>query len=865
MAEEIKISVQMVEEDDCDGDLRFSEKKYHHHLTNADFDDAETECGPEELKNYRDAETLDSEDGDIATHEYTELPEVGGYPEKGSCDALTEDVCPDLSDETDWFSIMKGKQLGELCIKDFDNIVFDSVDDAEKFYSYYAFMLDFSKKRLRIESEEIDGVKTITRRAWACSKEGKCVPKRKANEKVLGSYDVNACGEEENEGSDEDMNEKTQGPRLVKCKKTKKTVGRDIKYSRTGCGAYMAIRLLRGKGKYQVSRFSTKHNHGLADIFERHFLRSNRKVTMQDILEVEALGDANVCKSAAFSYLADQSGGEAFVGFMKKDLYNKMAQHRRSKTQYGDAEAAMNWLRVRGSEEEKFYCRYIRDSKKRLAGLFWRDTHSLLDYELYGDVVVIDATYKTNVYGMPLVLFVGANNHRATVVFACALVCNEKEPMYNWVFEKFLDCMNNMKPKSVVTDGCDSMRLAIEKHIPEANHRLCAWHIGRNVGQNIKDSEVQKALGKLIYTSYSRGEWQREWDSMTKKHKLEDNSWLQTLHGKRNKWAESFCRGQWYAGICTTQRCEGMNRTAKLKLNKFTTLVNFIPRYQRCISRLRDRVLYDNFKSKNHIREYATHFLDMEHFVFNTFTDDIYIVIRTQMDFEKKFYVTSRLPDWDFENLMVYVTQYGKVSRRWTVQYIAPSVSTGVEESYTCSCQLFESDGIPCPHIFCVLKTEGVTEYPKSLICERWKKSSGTRPVDMTSFHCSTGFNAARYLMLAHAAKKACFNFANSDEGFEKGMTFLKKLQDESLKFRFPKRPRLMVQDNENVVRDPVVARTKGTHWNSEEGNKNKEESGRKCSICQKTGHNKTTCPTVKVNENAAKDPADIPLSQNTC
>ncbi|XP_050387196.1 protein FAR1-RELATED SEQUENCE 5-like [Argentina anserina] len=766
MAEEI--TVEVIEESDRDGGLRFSEKKYHNQPANSpNIVDREAEIGAEDLKDNGEDDDLDSDDVDVV------MPKVRDFPQSGinagdevsyglKRGSLVRDLCPDLSDESDWFGQLKDKNLSGLCMKDFQDILFDSVEEAEKFYSYYAFMVGFSKKKWKIDKKVYDGVEMITRRAWACSKQGTCVPKRKQMGEFDDPNDTDA-EEEEDELSDVDENDKTKGPQLVRRKKTKKSVGRDRRYSRTGCKCFMAIKLLKEKGKYQVTRFLTTHNHGLADIFERHFLRSNRKVTMQDILEVEALGDANVHTSAAFNYLVQQSGGREFVGFMLKDLYNKMATHNQSKTQFGDAEAAMNWLRVRGSEEEQFFCRYTQDSKKRLAGLFWRDSQSLMDYQLYGDVLVIDATYKTNVYGMPLVLFVGTNNHRATVVFACALLCNEKVAAYYWVIEKFLQCMNNLRPKSVVTDGCESMRKALNKHLPEIKHRLCAWHIGRNVGQNMKDPDLQKALGKLIYTSYSIQEWEREWARISVKHKVQNNAWMKTLYEKRKKWAEAFCRGQWFGGICTTQRCEGMNHTFKLEVGKYTTLNDFIPRYQRGICRMRDRVLLDNFKSRNHCREYKTHMSSMEEFVFNTFTDDIYLVIRNQIDFEKKFRVSSRFPDWDSNNLMLYVTQYDKEDRRWAVQYIACSSEKEEDETYSCSCQLFESDGIPCAHIFCVMKSEGVRHYPKSLICPRWKKSNGRRPVQMTCAEDEgSGFKPSRYLTLIAAAKRACYNLAST-------------------------------------------------------------------------------------------------------
>lgn len=83
----------------------------------------------------------------------------------------------------------------------------------------------------------------------------------------------------------------------------------------------------------------------------------------------------------------------------------------------------------------------------------WRDAQSLRDYESFGDVLIVDSTYKTNLYGKPLVVFVGANNHRATVVFGFALTVDEKEETYTWVFENFLVSMNQKYPLSVLTDG----------------------------------------------------------------------------------------------------------------------------------------------------------------------------------------------------------------------------------------------------------------------------------------------------------------------------------------------------------------------------------------------------------------------------
>ena len=87
-----------------------------------------------------------------------------------------------------------------------------------------------------------------------------------------------------------------------------------------------------------------------------------------------------------------------------------MAEKRRVTQTEGDAQSALTWMNMMGLELEQFFCRYSQDEEGRLANLFWRDEQSHMDYEAYGDVLIMDNTYKTNMYGKPLVVFVGCNN-----------------------------------------------------------------------------------------------------------------------------------------------------------------------------------------------------------------------------------------------------------------------------------------------------------------------------------------------------------------------------------------------------------------------------------------------------------------------
>ena len=87
------------------------------------------------------------------------------------------------------------------------------------------------------------------------------------------------------------------------------------------------------------------------------------------------------------------------------------------------------------------FFRYDVDDGGMLCHLFWSDGISQVDYQLFGDVVAFDATYKKNKYRCPLVVFSGVNHHNQTIMFAGALISDESLGTYIWVLEQFMEAI----------------------------------------------------------------------------------------------------------------------------------------------------------------------------------------------------------------------------------------------------------------------------------------------------------------------------------------------------------------------------------------------------------------------------------------
>ncbi len=87
------------------------------------------------------------------------------------------------------------------------------------------------------------------------------------------------------------------------------------------------------------------------------------------------------------------------------------------------------------------------------------------DYELYGDVMVFDTTFRTNKYGLICAPFVGVNNHWNNVMFACAFIANESAESFEWLFEEFLKSMGGKKPITIFTDQDKAITKSIKQVI----------------------------------------------------------------------------------------------------------------------------------------------------------------------------------------------------------------------------------------------------------------------------------------------------------------------------------------------------------------------------------------------------------------
>ncbi|KAK2642089.1 hypothetical protein Ddye_023852, partial [Dipteronia dyeriana] len=217
----------------------------------------------------------------------------------------------------------------------------------------------------------------------------------------------------------------------------------------------------RDINKYIVRAFEENYCHKLATFREVAYVLSHRNIDAKDLTEIDAMGNCCIRPCLTYEYMVTQKGGYSKIGFTQKDMYNRIDAKRLDEAFESDSHAALM---------------FNTDEKDSLANIFWRDSHSLFEYQCFRDVLVFDNTYKTNSYANPLVLYVVVNDHHATCVFRVILLSDKTIQSYRRVLNSLMDSMGHKHPIYILTNGDEAMRQAANKIFPNSQHRICEWH-----------------------------------------------------------------------------------------------------------------------------------------------------------------------------------------------------------------------------------------------------------------------------------------------------------------------------------------------------------------------------------------------------
>ena len=186
------------------------------------------------------------------------------------------------------------------------------------------------------------------------------------------------------------------------------------------------------------------------------------------------------------------------------------------------------------------------------------DARARLLYGWFGDAVVLDVTCNRNLPAAPFVALTGLNHHRQVIVFGYALLTDESEESYVWLFETWLTFMGGKKPVSFTMNYNRDVEMAAIKVFDEVGQRFCQRDIFSSCRERLAPvyaahpsfkQELKDCVSKLERID----EFESTWRVLLNKCNLLGSKWLQTIYNIRHQWVPVYLKDSFFGEMvkCT--------------------------------------------------------------------------------------------------------------------------------------------------------------------------------------------------------------------------------------------------------------------------------------------------------------------------
>lgn len=341
-------------------------------------------------------------------------------------------------------------------------------------------------------------------------------------------------------------------------------VKRQTASKKSRCTFALSAKLTRS-GFWEIVKQTGAHNHELFPA-DAGFLGVQRLTARQKEQRL-GLQVAGVEPKAQLTFLRNEYPGLSIVS---RSLYNDK-QEARSCFLNGRTpiQALFDEL-----ADKNFLIQYQRDAQGRLTHFLFAHPKSVELAVEFHKVLILDCTYKTNRYNMPLLNCSGLTPSHRTFLCCGVFLRREEQADYVWVLRALKDLLGgSYNPVVLVTDNEKALLNAEQVVFPDANRILCRWHINKNITKNCKKwfhdeqawTEVMQDWNS-IYLAPNEDEWRNLWEQFREKYchltrfcDYVDKTWLVY----KEMFVEVWVSKVRHFGCTTTSRVEGLHAFLK--------------------------------------------------------------------------------------------------------------------------------------------------------------------------------------------------------------------------------------------------------------------------------------------------------------
>lgn len=496
------------------------------------------------------------------------------------------------------------------------------------------------------------------------------------------------------------------------------------------CNAMLRIER-KDRNRWVVTKFIEDHNHSIASPSKVHHLRPRRHFAgsaknLADAVDIPS--DASVPIDGNYGpcdpnlVVRSNSPVETnriavSTGPVNLGPVNYVPPCIRKRNIGRDAHNILTYFKKRQAESSGFYYSIQLDNDNRMTNAFWADARSRTAYSHFGDAVIFDTMYRPNQFMVPFAPFTGVNHHGQMVLFGCALLYDESESSFNWLFNTWLSSMNNRPPISITTDQDRAIKTAVTEVLPSTRHCICKWHILKE-GQErlahvyLAHPSFYGELYTCINFSEAVEDFESSWNTLLNRYDLRRNEWLQAVYNARVQWAPVYFRGTFFAAISSNQ---GVSSFLDGYVNQQTTIPVFFKQYERALENSLEREIeadYDTICTTPVLKTPSP----MEQQAASLYTKKIFT--KFQEELVETFVYTANNIESNGQVSTFRVARYEHDHKAFIVTL------NMAEMKASCSCQMFEYSGVLCRHILTVFTVTNVLTLPEHYILKRWTRNA---------------------------------------------------------------------------------------------------------------------------------------------
>jgi hypothetical protein len=240
----------------------------------------------------------------------------------------------------------------------------------------------------------------------------------------------------------------------------------------TGCSFKLVIFKVKHSEQWKLEVQNKHHNHSPSINPSAHNVYRKRTAAQKEVIELMTQAGARPMQILAALQSEDQDTLVSVTDIRseRKAIREKHLGGRSPMEALLDDLSTADWVSA-----------VKKDGNNRVQNLFFTHQKQVELLQANPDVLLMDCTYRTNKYKLPLLHILGCTNLQTFFSAGFCFLSNETYADYHWAIANFLLKTGVQLPRVFISDQEEALKSSARSLLPWVPQLLCVWHINKSV------------------------------------------------------------------------------------------------------------------------------------------------------------------------------------------------------------------------------------------------------------------------------------------------------------------------------------------------------------------------------------------------